>query len=68
MLLLNLPPIQHATDSLPCQFDLIAPDKERGITEDRIEEVRIQIQQLPPKPNLILRDGEFENMQRRVGC
>jgi predicted Zn-dependent protease len=38
------------------------------LTEDRIESVRAQIQQLPPKPNLILRDGEFENMQRRVGC
>ena len=38
------------------------------LTEDRIEGVRSQIQQLPPKPNLVLRDGEFENMQRRVGC
>jgi predicted Zn-dependent protease len=38
------------------------------LTEDRIEGVRAQIQQLPPKQNLILRDGEFESMQRRVGC
>jgi predicted Zn-dependent protease len=38
------------------------------LTEDRIERVRGRIQQLPPKPNLILRDGEFDGMQRRVGC
>ncbi len=38
------------------------------LTEDRIEDVRARIQQLPPKQNLILRDGDFDDMQRRVGC
>lgn len=38
------------------------------LTEERIQSVQAQIQQLPPKQNLILRDGEFERMQRRVGC
>ena len=38
------------------------------LTEDRIESVRAQIQQLPPKQNLILRDSQFEGIQRRVGC
>lgn len=38
------------------------------ITENRIEAVRAQIQQLPPKQNLIVRDADFERMQQRVGC
>jgi predicted Zn-dependent protease len=38
------------------------------ITESRIEAVRAQIQQLPPKENLILRDADFQRMQQRVGC
>ena len=38
------------------------------LTEGRIENVRAQIQQLPPKQNLILRDSQFEGIQRRVGC
>jgi predicted Zn-dependent protease len=38
------------------------------LTEDRIEAVRAQIQQLPPRPNQILRDADFQRMQQRVGC
>ena len=38
------------------------------LTEDRIQEVQAQIDQLPPKANLIVRDAEFSNVQRRVGC
>jgi predicted Zn-dependent protease len=38
------------------------------ITEDRIQEVQAQIQELPPKPNLIVRDAEFEGVKRRLGC
>jgi beta-barrel assembly-enhancing protease len=38
------------------------------VTENRIEAVRAQIQQLPQKQNLILRDADFQRMQQRVGC
>ncbi|CAN5887558.1 M48 family metallopeptidase [soil metagenome] len=38
------------------------------LTEDRIDAVRAQIQQLPPRPNQILRDADFQRMQQRVGC
>lgn len=38
------------------------------ITEERIQSVQAQIQQLPPKQNLIVRDAEFEGIQRRLGC
>lgn len=38
------------------------------LTEERIQSVQGQIQQLPPRPNLILRDSELQGIQRRVGC
>lgn len=36
------------------------------ITEERIETVQAQIAQLPPRPNQILRDAEFQQIQQRV--
>ena len=36
------------------------------VTEDRIRDVRAQIAQLPPRPNLILRDADFQTLQQRV--
>lgn len=36
------------------------------ITEERIESVQAQIAQLPPRPNQILRDAEFEQIQQGV--
>jgi predicted Zn-dependent protease len=38
------------------------------VTEERIQNVDAQIRLLPPKQNLILRDAEFEGVQRRLGC
>lgn len=38
------------------------------LTEERIQSVQAQIQQLPPRQNLILRDSELQAIQRRVGC
>jgi predicted Zn-dependent protease len=38
------------------------------LTEERIQSVQAQIQQLPPRQNLILRDSELQGIQRRVGC
>ena len=38
------------------------------LTEERIENVQAQIAQLPPRTNLVERDAEFENVQRRLGC
>jgi predicted Zn-dependent protease len=38
------------------------------VTEERIQSVQAQIQQLPPKQNLIVRDSQFEDIQRRLGC
>jgi len=38
------------------------------LTEDRIREVQARIDQLPPRANLIVRDAEFQGVQRRVGC
>jgi len=37
------------------------------LTEERIQDVRAQIQQLPPKPNLLLNDAGFEDFKRRLG-
>lgn len=36
------------------------------LTEERIENVRAQIQQLPPRQGLVLRDAEFQSIQQRV--
>ncbi|HUP02245.1 MAG TPA: M48 family metallopeptidase [Gemmatimonadota bacterium] len=36
------------------------------LTEDRIQEVRQHIAQLPPRPNLILRDAEFQSVRQQV--
>ncbi|MBA3582930.1 MAG: M48 family metalloprotease [Gemmatimonadetes bacterium] len=36
------------------------------LTEDRIGSVQAKIAQLPPKGNLVLRDGEFQQIQQRV--
>jgi predicted Zn-dependent protease len=38
------------------------------LTEERIQDVQAQIQQLPPRQNLVLRDSELQTVQRRVGC
>ena len=38
------------------------------LTEERIQSVQSRIDQLPPKANLIVRDAEFQSVQRRVGC
>ena len=38
------------------------------LTEERIDNVQAQISQLPPRTNLVERDAEFENVQRRLGC
>jgi predicted Zn-dependent protease len=38
------------------------------LTEERIQNIQAQIQQLPPRQNLILRDSELQTIQRRVGC
>ena len=38
------------------------------LTEERIQSVQAQIQQLPPRQNLVLRDSELQTVQRRVGC
>lgn len=36
------------------------------LTEERIANVRAQIQQLPPRQGLVLRDAEFQSIQRRA--
>lgn len=36
------------------------------LTQERIEAVRTQIAQLPPREGLILRDAEFQSLQRRL--
>jgi predicted Zn-dependent protease len=36
------------------------------LTEERIESVRAQIQQLPPRENLIARDAQFPRIQQRL--
>ncbi|MBW3660404.1 MAG: M48 family metalloprotease [Gemmatimonadetes bacterium] len=36
------------------------------LTEERIANVRAQIDQLPPRQNLVLRDAEYQDLQRRV--
>ena len=38
------------------------------LTEDRIAAAQAQIQQLPPRQNLVVRDAELESVQRRLGC
>lgn len=36
------------------------------LTEERIQDVRAQIEDLPPRQGLVLRDAEFQRIQRRV--
>ncbi len=36
------------------------------LTQDRIEAARAQVEQLPPRANLVLQDAGFQTLQRRV--
>lgn len=38
------------------------------LTEDRIAAAQAQINQLPQRQNLVVRDADLENVQRRLGC